>query len=97
MCTHMYTHTYITYLICSRTLTHIHYLHAASILSLLCCVCVFVSGRYKWGSVTHQSVGDVRNINKNGTDVSVDFPEQKNWTGLISEMELVPGVHPRHK
>ncbi len=53
--------------------------------------------RYKWGSVTHQSVGMVRNINRNGTDVCVDFPEQNNWTGLISEMELVPGIHPRHR
>ena len=53
--------------------------------------------RYKWGSVTHQSVGVVRSINRNGTDVCVDFPEQNNWTGLISEMELVPGIHPRHR
>ena len=54
------------------------------------------SPRYKWGSVTHQSVGVVRSINRNGTDVCVDFPEQNNWTGLISEMEVVPGIHPRH-
>ena len=53
--------------------------------------------RYKWGSVTHQSVGVVRSINRNGTDVCVDYPEQNNWTGLISEMELVPGIHPRHR
>ena len=53
--------------------------------------------RYKWGSVTHQSVGVVRSINRNGTDVCVDFPEQNNWTGLISEMEMVPGIHPRHR
>lgn len=53
--------------------------------------------RYKWGSVTHQSVGVVRAINRNGTDVCVDFPEQSNWTGLITEMEIVPGIHPRHR
>jgi len=53
--------------------------------------------KYKWGSVSHQSMGLVRSINRNGTDVCVDFPEQSNWTGLISEMELVPGIHPRHK
>ena len=46
--------------------------------------------------MTHQSVGVVRSINRNGTDVCVDFPEQNNWTGLISEMEVVPGIHPRH-
>ena len=53
--------------------------------------------RYKWGSVSHQSIGVVRSINRNGTDVCVDFPEQNNWTGLISEMEIVPGIHPRHR
>ena len=29
--------------------------------------------------------------------MTVNFPEQKNWTGVISEMELVPGMHPRHR
>lgn len=24
----------------------------------------------------------------------VDFPQQSHWTGLLSEMELVPSVHP---
>lgn len=27
----------------------------------------------------------------------VDFPEQANWTGLMAEMELAPGIHPRHR
>ena len=27
----------------------------------------------------------------------VDFPEQSKWTGLIAEMEFVPGMHPRHR
>lgn len=30
----------------------------------------------------------------NGKDVIVDFPQQSHWTGLLSEMELVPSVHP---
>lgn len=47
--------------------------------------------------MTHASVGVVRSINRNGTDVCVDFPEQHNWTGLILEMELIPGMHPRCK
>lgn len=29
----------------------------------------------------------------NGKDVIVDFPQQSHWTGLLSEMELVPSVH----
>ena len=53
--------------------------------------------RYKWGSISHQSVGVVQTLNRNGIDVTVNFPEQANWTGVISEMELVPGSHPRHR
>uniref|UniRef100_A0A4W5L696 ZZ-type domain-containing protein n=1 Tax=Hucho hucho TaxID=62062 RepID=A0A4W5L696_9TELE len=30
----------------------------------------------------------------NGKDVIVDFTQQSHWTGLLSEMELVPSVHP---
>lgn len=30
----------------------------------------------------------------NGKDVIVDFPQQSHWTGLLSEMELVPSIHP---
>lgn len=46
--------------------------------------------RYKWGSLPIQSgsIGVVTAINENG-DVSVDFPEQFNWIGHLSEMELV--------
>lgn len=29
----------------------------------------------------------------NGRDVTVDFPKQTKWTGLLSEMELVPSSH----
>uniref|UniRef100_A0A669B1P6 E3 ubiquitin-protein ligase HERC2 n=1 Tax=Oreochromis niloticus TaxID=8128 RepID=A0A669B1P6_ORENI len=50
--------------------------------------------KYKWGSVTHRSVGVVKAFSANGKDVIVDFPQQSHWTGLLSEMELVPSVHP---
>ena len=33
-------------------------------------------------------------INPNGRDVTVDFPQQAHWTGVIEEMELVPSIHP---
>ncbi|XP_030756884.1 E3 ubiquitin-protein ligase HERC2 [Sitophilus oryzae] len=49
--------------------------------------------RYKWGYVTHDSVGIVTAISPNGHDVTVDFPKQQNWTGLLSEMEVVPSCH----
>ena len=29
----------------------------------------------------------------NGKDVTVNFPQQSQWTGLVSEMELVPLPH----
>lgn len=48
-----------------------------------------VTPKYKWGSITHQSIGTVTSINSNGKDVTVSFPQQSQWTGLISEMELV--------
>lgn len=44
--------------------------------------------RYKWGSVAPNSIGVVTAINENG-DVSVDFPQQFNWSSHISEIELV--------
>ena len=39
--------------------------------------------KYKWGSVSHGSVGTVAQIAPNGRDVTVDFPQQNNWTGTI--------------
>ena len=45
--------------------------------------------KYKWGSVTHRSVGTVIAIASNRCDVTVNFPEQTRWTGLLSEMERV--------
>ncbi|XP_043927990.1 E3 ubiquitin-protein ligase HERC2 [Protopterus annectens] len=50
--------------------------------------------KYKWGSVTLRSVGVVKAFSANGKDVIVDFPQQSHWTGLLSEMELVPSIHP---
>nr|CAD7602464.1 unnamed protein product [Timema genevievae] len=49
--------------------------------------------KYKWGSVNHSSVGVVTRISNNGRDVTVDFPQQSNWTGVVSEMEPVPCCH----
>ncbi|XP_041440166.1 E3 ubiquitin-protein ligase HERC2 isoform X2 [Xenopus laevis] len=49
--------------------------------------------KYKWGSVTHRSVGVVKAFSANGKDVIVDYPQQSHWTGLLSEMELVPSIH----
>ncbi|KAJ8985747.1 hypothetical protein NQ317_014400 [Molorchus minor] len=34
-----------------------------------------------------------RAISPNGHDLTVDFTKQQNWTGLISEMEIVPSCH----
>ena len=45
--------------------------------------------KYKWGSVSHQSIGVVSEVIASKQDVYVDFPEQKKWTGHISEMEKV--------
>lgn len=33
-------------------------------------------------------------INANGRDLTVDFPQQSHWTGVIDEMEIVPSSHP---
>ncbi|XP_042145750.1 E3 ubiquitin-protein ligase HERC2 isoform X2 [Ixodes scapularis] len=55
--------------------------------------------KYKWGSVSRSSVGTVTSecsalsISRTGRDVTVDFPQQSNWMGLVSEMERVPTLH----
>ncbi|XP_076028585.1 E3 ubiquitin-protein ligase HERC2 isoform X2 [Oratosquilla oratoria] len=49
--------------------------------------------KYKWGSVTHCSIGIVTSVSSNGQDITVDFPQQPNWQGLMSEMEIVPSCH----
>ncbi|KAF4099525.1 uncharacterized protein ftr97 isoform X8 [Onychostoma macrolepis] len=46
-----------------------------------------VTPTHKWGAVTHKSIGVVKKIQ--GDSLTVDFPEQKNWTGIVSEMEIV--------
>lgn len=51
--------------------------------------------KYKWGAVHHNSIGVVTSLVPNGRDVTVDFPQQSNWAGLIAEMELVPTYHPK--
>ncbi|XP_052278368.1 E3 ubiquitin-protein ligase HERC2-like [Dreissena polymorpha] len=52
-----------------------------------------VTPTYKWGSVTHRSVGTVSSILSNGRDIIVEFPQQAHWTGMVEEMELVPSTH----
>ncbi|XP_040568701.2 LOW QUALITY PROTEIN: E3 ubiquitin-protein ligase HERC2-like [Lepeophtheirus salmonis] len=49
---------------------------------------------YKWGCINHNSIGVVTSINPNG-NIIVDFPLQNNWTGLVSEMEVVQCFHSR--
>ncbi|XP_073672917.1 uncharacterized protein [Garra rufa] len=46
-----------------------------------------VTPTHKWGAVTHKSIGVVKKIQ--GDSLTVDFSEQKNWTGMVSEMEIV--------
>ncbi|XP_052442893.1 tripartite motif-containing protein 65 isoform X6 [Carassius gibelio] len=46
-----------------------------------------VTPTHKWGAVSHKSIGVVQKIQ--GDSLTVDFPEQKNWTGIVSEMEIV--------
>ncbi|XP_026481647.1 E3 ubiquitin-protein ligase HERC2-like [Ctenocephalides felis] len=49
-----------------------------------------VTPRYKWGCVDHSSVGVITQITRETGDVTVNFREQSNWAGQLSEMELVP-------
>ncbi|XP_037393844.1 uncharacterized protein LOC108411315 isoform X2 [Pygocentrus nattereri] len=46
------------------------------------------SPKYKWGSASHSSVGVVTAVT--GDSMTVDFPEQKSWKAVVSEMELAP-------
>ncbi|KAK8398901.1 hypothetical protein O3P69_004178 [Scylla paramamosain] len=52
-----------------------------------------VTPKYKWGSVNHRNIGVVTSVSTNGQDLIVDFPQQPNWQGLVSEMEVVPSCH----
>jgi hypothetical protein len=49
--------------------------------------------RYGWGGVTHQMIGKITNIDRDG-DLAVDFsPHRSNyWTGQVLEMELADGT-----
>ncbi|RZF37934.1 hypothetical protein LSTR_LSTR005434, partial [Laodelphax striatellus] len=51
-----------------------------------------VTPKFKWGSADHSSIGVVTSVTSDGRAV-VDFPQQSNWTGLVSEMEIVPSYH----
>ena len=48
---------------------------------------------YRWGSVSRNSIGMVKEILENGTDCIVNFPEHPVWTGRLEELELVTGIH----
>ena len=44
-----------------------------------------------WGRVDRTSVGTVRVLPPSGGETLViDFPEQEAWSGLLSEVEVVP-------
>ncbi|XP_026089174.1 E3 ubiquitin/ISG15 ligase TRIM25-like [Carassius auratus] len=45
--------------------------------------------KHGWGSVTHNSIGVIKRIQ--GESLTVEFPEQTDWTGIASEMELING------
>ena len=46
---------------------------------------------YGWGDVDHDSVGVVSILpTEGGQYLVVDFPEQKDWQGVMEEMEVVP-------
>ncbi|XP_054270101.1 E3 ubiquitin-protein ligase HERC2 isoform X2 [Macrosteles quadrilineatus] len=49
--------------------------------------------RFKWGSIDHNSIGVVTSVSSHGKGVTVDFPQQSNWTGVVCEMEVVPSCH----
>ncbi|KAL0232574.1 hypothetical protein GEMRC1_011321 [Eukaryota sp. GEM-RC1] len=44
--------------------------------------------RFRWGNVTHSSLGIVAKIEE--AKCKVDFPSHKNWAALCSELEVVP-------
>ncbi|EDV24531.1 uncharacterized protein TRIADDRAFT_56425 [Trichoplax adhaerens] len=50
--------------------------------------------KFKWGSVTHESIGKVLAITNNGKEVKVDFPEQSGWNGALDEVEKILSRHP---
>ena len=50
-----------------------------------------VTPLHGWGNVDHTSVGTVRVLpSEGGQTLVIDFPEQSSWSGLVSELEVVP-------
>ena len=50
-----------------------------------------VTPHHGWGDVDHTSVGTVRVLPPSGYQTLViDFPEHEAWSGLLSEVEVVP-------
>ena len=49
--------------------------------------------RHGWGDVGRSSVGTLRVLPPSGYETLViDFPEHEAWSGLLSEVEVVPDV-----
>ena len=50
-----------------------------------------VTPHHGWGDVDRTSVGTLRVLPPSGYETLViDFPEHKSWSGLLSEVEVVP-------
>lgn len=49
-----------------------------------------ITPQYGWGSAKG-AIGVVKRLDSDG-DVVINFPEQSNWTGKQSEIEVVSGV-----
>lgn len=53
--------------------------------------------KYGWGMVHHLSIGTIKELREGSSNITgdrekvvvVDFPEQRRWTGLLSEIERV--------
>ena len=58
-----------------------------------CEFCEGMVGRDPTWMVIDECAHTVTAINPNGRDITVDFPQQAHWTGVIDEMELVPSTH----
>ena len=57
-------------------------------------VCTVVEmPRFGWGAVGYDSVGRVAKVFPDQR-VRVDFPEQANWLGLVSELSMHVGRQP---
>lgn len=45
--------------------------------------------RRGWGAVEHSSVGTIRRISESRVMAVCDFPEQRSWNAVLSDMEKV--------